>query len=85
LIPENIGPSHPKSEWDYLPVATDGRKVGDIATPELTARLGALGIEGFSHTSGRQANIEAYAAAHQKVYDAAGKAAVAQWLARGAA
>jgi hypothetical protein len=80
MEPANIGPSHPRSEWV---VAADGRRVGDLGTPELTARLAALHIDGFAHTSGRQANLEAFALAHQKIYDAAGKAAVLQWL-RGA-
>jgi len=84
MLAPNIGPTWPPSHYDHLPVAADGRKIGEIATPELTALLGRLNIDGFSHSAGRQSNIEAFAAAHAKVYDAAGKAAVAAWLKGGA-
>lgn len=79
-----IGPSWPTSIFDHLPVAADGRTVGETDTIALNSVLERLNVPGFDHRNGRQSNIEAYAAAHAKVYDAAGKAAVAQWLKGGA-
>jgi hypothetical protein len=84
MEPRNIGPSHPPSAFDHLQVAADGRTVGQVDNAELTALLGRLNVDGFSHAAGRQSNIEAFAAAHAKVYHAAGKAAVAAWLKGGA-
>lgn len=83
MIEPNKGPTWPTSEFDHLPIGPDGKKVGQTDNAELTARLERLGVEGFSHSAGRQSNIEKFAAAHQRVYDEAGRAAVALWLARG--
>jgi hypothetical protein len=76
----NTGPTWPSSEHDPLPIG-GGRKVGDVDTATLTGVLERLNIPGFSHSSGRQSNIEAYKQEHDRVHDAAGKAAVAEWLA----
>jgi hypothetical protein len=79
MITGNVGPSWPRSDWDDLEVAP-GRKIGDVDTPTLTALIEKLNVPGFLHANGRQANIEAFSYARQKVYDQAGAAAVAQWL-----
>lgn len=58
----------------------DGRKVRDVGS-EIATLFVTLGIPGASHEKGRASNIEAYAAYLQRIYDDAGKLAVAAWLA----
>ena len=62
----------------------NGKRVGDVGT-ELPAMLIALKIPGASHSAGRAANIEAYAAHIHAIREAAADTAVASWLAKKAA
>jgi hypothetical protein len=75
----NVGPDWAPSEYDDLEVAP-GRKIGQISTPELTAIFERLNVTGFSHTAGRDSNIRAFAAERQRVFSAAGNAAVNAWI-----
>jgi hypothetical protein len=74
---DNIGPTWAKSEHDDLPLP-NGRRVGDVSTPELNHFLEKL-LPAFDERTGRQAALERYAAAHARVFDNAGKEAVKQW------
>jgi hypothetical protein len=70
------GPTWPKSEHDPLLISADGNKVGETNTVALNHVLAKLDIPGWSPTNGRQRNLEAFAAAYQKVFTDAGTAAV---------
>jgi hypothetical protein len=76
----NKGPTWPTSEYDNLLVDANGRRVGEVDNVELYRLLAALKVPGFEHSKGRQANLEAFAVAYQKVYDADGRNGVVKWL-----
>jgi hypothetical protein len=67
---------------DHLPMP-NGRKVGDMSTPELNRVLERV-LTVFDERAGRAANLERFSAAHDEVYDRAGKEAVRLWLKGGA-
>lgn len=74
-------PSHAKAPGglDDLKLP-DGRTIGEVPTPELTGALVALGV-GATHTAGRLANVEAYAAHLASIRQAGADAAEAAWMA----
>lgn len=61
-------------------VLPDGRKVADVEHGPLYGELARL-VPNFSHNLGRTDAIALYARHLQSVFDEAGKAAVAHWLA----
>jgi hypothetical protein len=81
MQPSNIGPSFAKSNFDHLEIDATGRKVGNTDTPALTAILARLNVDGFTHSQGREANLQAFSFAREKIFNAAGRAAVQAWLA----
>jgi hypothetical protein len=58
-----------------------GKVVSAASHGELYSELGRLGIVGFSHNNGRAVNEALYAAHLEHIAAAAGKEAVAAWLA----
>jgi hypothetical protein len=80
MMPQGTGPTWPRSDWDDLVVTADGRKVGELDTPTLTAAIERLQVPGFLYTSGREGNIRAFSYARAKVFNDAGNAAVTAWL-----
>lgn len=72
-------PSWDKTRHDAL-VIWDGKRLGDVTTPELVRGMIARKVPGASHEAGRAANVEALAAHIEAIHEAAGKAAVSAWL-----
>jgi hypothetical protein len=72
-------PSHAKTRHDHLTLP-DGRKVGDVDTPELVRRLEAAGIPGVAPDRGRDRNVESYADHLAGIGKAGAEQAVSAWL-----
>jgi hypothetical protein len=77
---KSMGPQWPPTPWDDE-LVPDGRAIGQVSGPELYSLFDRLAIPGFSHSAGRQANVERYIEFLTGTRDTAGASAVRQWLA----
>ena len=80
-LSQGIAPVKPSASLVANMTLPDGRKVGDVLSGgALATVLLDAGVEGVSHEKGRAENVAAYAAYLDKIFDEAGKRAVAEWM-----
>jgi hypothetical protein len=60
----------------------DGRRLGDVRTPELFREFDRLKVPNFAHTMSRSAAILAFVEYVEPIRREAGEKAVAEWLER---
>ena len=75
------GPKHSVRPGDDLLPLPSGKSVAASSNEELRPQLARLGVPG-AHTDGRDVIVERYAALLKTIHDDAGKAAVADFLAK---
>jgi len=81
--PAPVKKSHAKLDtliipaWATLP---DGRAIGSVPPEEFRKLVTALGIAGVDASKGYASLAAAYVEHLQTIYDAAGRARVAEWL-----